>query len=83
MNGLRVNTDVLRPQIGLYLYEPCFSVGYLIILSVVRLFRSADMSLAFHMFRFAAQPKEFFFVELKKSEQRSRKCVELRGEYVE
>jgi histone-lysine N-methyltransferase SETMAR len=28
---------------------------------------------------FAAQPKEFFLDELKKLEQRSHKCVELRG----
>jgi hypothetical protein len=32
---------------------------------------------------FAAQPKEFFFDELKNLEQRSHKCVELRGEYLE
>jgi hypothetical protein len=32
---------------------------------------------------FAAQPKEFFLGGLKKLEQRSHKCVELRGEYVE
>jgi hypothetical protein len=32
---------------------------------------------------FAAQPKEFFFIGLKKLEQRSHKSVELRGEYLE
>jgi histone-lysine N-methyltransferase SETMAR len=32
---------------------------------------------------FAAQPKEFFLDGLKKSEQGSHKCVELREEYVE
>jgi hypothetical protein len=32
------------------------------------------------LFLFAAQPKEFFFVGLKKLEQRSHKCVELRGD---
>jgi hypothetical protein len=31
----------------------------------------------------AAQPKEFFLDGLKKLEQRSHKCVELRGDYVE
>jgi hypothetical protein len=31
------------------------------------------------LFLFAAQPKEFFLVGLKKLEQRSHKCVELRG----
>jgi histone-lysine N-methyltransferase SETMAR len=31
---------------------------------------------------FAAQPKEFFMDGLKKLEQRSQKCVEIRGEYV-
>jgi hypothetical protein len=30
---------------------------------------------------FAAQPKEFFLDGLKKLEQRSHKCLELRGEY--
>jgi hypothetical protein len=35
------------------------------------------------LFLFAVQPKEFFLDELKKLEQRSLKCVELRGEYVE
>jgi hypothetical protein len=32
---------------------------------------------------FGAQPKEFFLNGLKKLEQQSHKCVELRGEYVE
>jgi hypothetical protein len=31
------------------------------------------------LFLFAAQPKEFFLEGLKKLEQRSRKCVQLRG----
>jgi hypothetical protein len=35
------------------------------------------------IFLFAAQPKIFFLDVLKKLEQRSHKCVELRGEYVE
>jgi hypothetical protein len=35
------------------------------------------------LFLFSAQPKEFFLDGLKKLEQRSHKCVELRGEYVE
>jgi hypothetical protein len=43
--------------------------------------RGTDKSLAF--FLFAAQPKEFFLDGLKKLEQRSHKCVELRGQYVE
>jgi hypothetical protein len=37
----------------------------------------------FPILLFAAQPKEFFLDSLKKLEQRSHKCVELRGEYVE
>jgi hypothetical protein len=45
--------------------------------------RGADKSLAFLLFLFAAQPKELFFDGLKTLEQRSHKCVELRGEYVE
>jgi hypothetical protein len=32
---------------------------------------------------FVAQPKEFFLDWLKKLEQRSLKCVELKGQYVE
>jgi hypothetical protein len=39
--------------------------------------------LLFPIFLFAAQPKEFFLDGLKKLEQGSHKCVELRGEYVE
>jgi hypothetical protein len=35
------------------------------------------------LFLFLAQPKEFFLDGLKKLEQQSHKCVELRGEYVE
>jgi hypothetical protein len=35
------------------------------------------------LFLFAAQPEEFYLDELKKLEQRSHKCVEIRGEYVE
>jgi hypothetical protein len=37
----------------------------------------------FPIFLFAAQPKEFSLDGLKKSEQRSHKCVELWGQYVE
>jgi hypothetical protein len=37
----------------------------------------------FTIFLFAAQTKSFSFDGLKKLEQRSHKCVELRGEYVE
>jgi hypothetical protein len=35
------------------------------------------------IFLFTAQPKEFFLDGLKKLEQRSHKCVEFRGKYVE
>jgi hypothetical protein len=34
----------------------------------------------FHLFLFAAQLKEFFFCGLKKVEQQSHECVELKGE---
>jgi hypothetical protein len=37
----------------------------------------------FSIFLFAVKPKEFFLGGLKKLEQRSCKCAELRGEYVE
>jgi hypothetical protein len=49
----------------------------------LRYVRYADKFLAFPIFLFAAQPKEFLLDGLKKLEQRSHKCVELRGEYVE
>jgi hypothetical protein len=39
----------------------------------------ADKSLAFPIFLFIAQPKEFVLDGLKKVEQRSHKCVEFRG----
>jgi hypothetical protein len=45
--------------------------------------KGADKSLAFPIFLFSAQPKEFFLDGLKKLEQRTHKCMELRGEYVE
>jgi hypothetical protein len=41
--------------------------------------RGADKSLASPIFLFATQPKEFFLDGLKKLEQLSHKCVELRG----
>jgi hypothetical protein len=41
--------------------------------------RGADKSSAFPIFLFVAQPKEFFLDGLKKLEQRSRKCMDLRG----
>jgi hypothetical protein len=53
-------------------------------MSVIR--EAADKSLAFPISYFpvfAAQSKEFFLDGLKKLEQRSHKCVELRGEYME
>jgi hypothetical protein len=45
--------------------------------------RGAYKSLAFPIFIFVAKLKELFLDGLKKLEQRSHKCVELRGEYVE
>jgi hypothetical protein len=41
--------------------------------------RGADKSLAFSVFLFAAQPREFVLDGLKKLGQQSHKCVELRG----
>jgi hypothetical protein len=43
--------------------------------------KGADKSLAFPIFLFVAQPKDFFLGGLKRLEQRSHKCVELRKEY--
>jgi hypothetical protein len=45
--------------------------------------RGAGKSLAFPIFLFAPQPKDFIFLDgLKKFEQQSHRCVELRREYV-
>jgi hypothetical protein len=41
--------------------------------------KDADKSLAFPIYLFAAQPKEFFLDGLKKLKQGSHKCVELKG----
>jgi hypothetical protein len=41
--------------------------------------RGVDKSLAFPIFLFTAEPKEFFLDGLKELEQRSHKYVELRG----
>jgi hypothetical protein len=49
----------------------------------LREYADAGKSLAFPIFLFVAQPKEFFLRGLKKLEQRSHTCVELRGEYIE
>jgi hypothetical protein len=53
-----------------------YSRNHVMVLIIVWLF-------LFPIFVFAAQPKEFFLDGLKKLQQRSHKCVELRGEYVE
>jgi hypothetical protein len=45
--------------------------------------KSVGVLISLWLFLFAAQAKEFFLDGLKKLEQRSLKCVELRGEYVE
>jgi hypothetical protein len=47
--------------------------------------KEADNSFTFLIpcLLFAAQPKEFFLDGLKTLEQRTHKCVELKGEYVE
>jgi hypothetical protein len=49
----------------------------------LKLRRYVGVLISLWLFLFAAQPKEFFFDGLKKLEQRSHKCMELRGEYVE
>jgi hypothetical protein len=49
-----------------------YSLVVFFLLSPLR--RGADKSLAFPIFLFGAQPKEFFLGGLKKLEQRSRKC---------
>jgi hypothetical protein len=49
---------------------------------VVLNYRYVGVLVSLWLFLFASQPKEFFLGGLKKLEQRSHKCVELRGEYV-
>jgi hypothetical protein len=56
--------------------NPCPWRFYRYWIAVLR--RGVDKSLAFP-FLFAAQPREIFLDGLKKLEQRSQKCVELRG----
>jgi hypothetical protein len=50
-----------------------------------RIRRGVDKSVAFHIsyFPISSTTKRFFLDGLKKLEQRSHKCAELRGEYVE
>jgi hypothetical protein len=62
-----------------HLPNPTFSIGF----EDLRPLRYVGVLISFSLFLFAAQPKEFFLDGLKKLEQRSHKCVELRGEYVE
>jgi hypothetical protein len=47
--------------------------------------RGAEKSLAFPIYYFpvSSTTKKFFLSGLKKLEQRSHKCVELKGEYVD
>jgi hypothetical protein len=62
-------------SIALQVYRACT-------LHLIRVCRGADKSVAFPIFLFAAQSKEFFLDGLKKLEQWSHKFVELKGEYV-
>jgi hypothetical protein len=48
-----------------------------------RLEAGVGVLISLWLFLFATQTKEFFFYMLKKLEQRSHKCVDLRGECVE
>jgi hypothetical protein len=61
--------------------SPIGKVQYLIFSSLqkMEIRRGSDKSSAFPIFLFAVQPKEFFLDGLNKLEQRSHKCVELRG----
>jgi hypothetical protein len=42
-----------------------------------------ELLISLWLFLFAPQPEEFFLDGLKKLQQQSRKCVELRGKYVQ
>jgi hypothetical protein len=63
-----VQRDVLCCDTG---YNNCLTMVYVGVL------------ISLWLFLFAAQSKEFVLDGLKKLEQRSHKCVEFRGEYVE
>jgi hypothetical protein len=65
-----------------YTWIPC-DLAYLTDVDIRLLQIYVRVLISLWLFLFAAQPKEFFLDGLKKLEQRSRKCVELRGEYVE
>jgi hypothetical protein len=64
----------------LYSYEPVSPVTFVKSDCAVEY---VGVLISLWLFLFAAQPKEFFLDGLKKLEQRSHKCVELRVEYVE
>jgi hypothetical protein len=84
LHGRRTSEEISQPK-------QAAKLGFIVIavrssyFSYVRVLvrRGAEKSLAFPIFLFPAQRKEFFLDGLKKLEQRSHKCVELRGEYVE
>jgi alkyl sulfatase BDS1-like metallo-beta-lactamase superfamily hydrolase len=60
------------------------SVQAVEVITLLRLYgHYVGVLISLWLFLFAAQLKEFVFDGLKKSEQRSHKCVELGGEHVE
>jgi hypothetical protein len=50
---------------------------------MAQVFRYVGVLISLWLFLFAAQQKEFLLAALKKLQQRSQRCVKLRGEYVE
>jgi hypothetical protein len=69
---------------GHYLYlRFLYSVSIIVLVAVHAAREYVGMLISLWLFLFPARPKEFFLDGLKKLEQRSYKCVEFRGEYVE
>jgi hypothetical protein len=69
-----------NPHIRFIFSPTCFMEAYDIIKIYVGVLISFSLFLfPIRIFLFAAQPKEFFLDVLKKLEQRSHKCVELKG----
>jgi hypothetical protein len=82
-DSIRYRKDIGSPHSDCHL---CFDENHnLGLIKESREIRRGDKSLAFPIsyFPICSTKKKFFLDGLKKSEQRSHKCVELRGEYVE
>jgi hypothetical protein len=58
------------------------AAGFLMVWAPLNVSEYVEVLISLRLFLFVAQPKELFLDGLKKFEQRSHKCVELRGQYL-